>query len=91
MAMIRVRGTYHGMPVIFHQEAGQTVKITPGYFCPACHDSSYLDVDEGFRECRNCGRCYCLPTQRRIDAFAQQAALENREQVASSNSTTDRD
>ena len=64
MAITRVRGTYHGMPVIFHQEDGQTVKITPGRFCPACHDSAYLDVDEGFRECRNCSRCYYLPSQR---------------------------
>jgi hypothetical protein len=72
MAITRVRGTYHNMPVIFHQENGQTLKITPGNFCPACHDPRYLDVDEGFRECRNCGRCYCLPSQRRIDAVSQE-------------------
>jgi hypothetical protein len=83
MAITRVRGTYHGMPVIFHQEDGQTVKITPGRFCPACHDSAYLDVDEGFRECRNCGRCYFLPSQRQIDAASQKTALENSAQVAS--------
>ena len=77
MATTRVRGTFHGMPVIFHQEAAQTVRITPGNFCPACHDSAYLDVDEGFRECRNCSRCYYLPSQRQIDAAAQKAALEN--------------
>jgi len=68
MAIIRVRGTYHNMPAIFHQENGQTVKITPGRFCPACHALPYLDVDEGFRECLNCGRCYFLPSQRQIDA-----------------------
>jgi hypothetical protein len=70
------------MPVIFHQENGQTVKITPGHFCPACHDRRYLDVDEGFRECLNCGRCYFLPSQRQIDIAAQKAALETREQAS---------
>jgi hypothetical protein len=64
------------MAAIFHQEDGQTVKITPGRFCPACHDPAYLDVDEGFRECRNCGRCYSLPSQRQIDVASQKAALE---------------
>jgi hypothetical protein len=82
MAITRVRGTYYGMPVIFHQEDGNTVKITPGRFCPACHDSAYLDVDEGFRECRNCSRCYYLPSQRQIDAATQKAALENNAQVS---------
>jgi hypothetical protein len=72
MAIVQVWGTYHDMPVIFHQENGQTLKITPGNFCPACHDPRYLDVDEGFRECRSCGRCYCLPSQRRIDAVSQE-------------------
>ena len=71
MAIIQVRGTYHNMPVIFHQEDGQTVKIAPGRFCPACHESPYLDVDEGFRECLNCGRCYSLPSQGRIDAVSK--------------------
>jgi hypothetical protein len=69
MALTQVRGSYHDMPVIFHQDGGQTVRITPGYFCPACHDTSYLGVDEGFRECRNCSRCYVVPSQRQIDAF----------------------
>ena len=91
MAITRVRGTYHGMPVIFHQEDGQTVKITPGRLCPACHDSAYLDVDEGFRECRNCSRCYYLPSQRQIDAASQKTALENREQVSSTSNITDGD
>jgi hypothetical protein len=71
------------MPAIFHQEDGQTVKITPGRFCPACHDSAFLDVDEGFRECRSCSRCYYLPSQRQIDAAAQKAALETREEISS--------
>jgi hypothetical protein len=83
MAIKRVRGTYHGLPVIFHQDEGQMVKITPGNFCPVCHDSSYLDVDEGFRECRNCGRCYFLPSQRQIDIASQKATLETGEQASS--------
>jgi hypothetical protein len=91
MAITRVRGTYHGLPVIFHQEDGQTVKITPGRFCPACHDSGYLDVDEGFRECRKCGRCYFLPSQRQIDAASQKAALENWEQLSSTSPTASGD
>jgi hypothetical protein len=40
-------------------------------------------VDEGFRECRNCSRCYYLPSQRQIDAASQKTAFENSAQVAS--------
>ena len=87
MAIKRVRGTYQKMPVIFHQENGQTVMITPGRFCPACHDSSFHDVDEGFRECLNCGRCYCLPSQGRIDAASQATAIENTEEISSPRSS----
>lgn len=72
MAIIQVRGSYHNLPVIFHQEDGQTVKITPGNFCPACHDPRRLGVDEGFWECLNCGRCYILPSQRLIDKVSQE-------------------
>ena len=34
MAITQVKGMYHNMPVIFHQEDGKTVKITPGSFAP---------------------------------------------------------
>ena len=67
MAITQVQGTYHNMPVIFHQEAGQTVKITPGRFCPVCHETRYRDIDEGFLECHKCGRCYFVPSQEQID------------------------
>jgi ribosomal protein L37AE/L43A len=67
MALTQVRGTYHNMPVIFHQEAGQTVQITPGHFCPACQATRYRDLDEGFLECLNCGRSYFVPSQAQID------------------------
>ena len=67
MAITQVRGSYHNMPVIFHQEAGQTVKITPGRFCPACYETRYRDIDEGFVECHACGRSYFVPSQEQID------------------------
>ena len=41
MAITQVKGTYHNMPVIFHQEDGKTVKITPGSFCPRCQETRY--------------------------------------------------
>ena len=68
MATTQVQGMYHNMPVIFHQDAGRTVKITPGHFCPTCHETRYRVMDEGFLECRNCGRCYFVPSQEQIDA-----------------------
>jgi hypothetical protein len=70
MAITYVRGTYHNMPVIFHQEDGKTVKITPGNFCPACQETRYHIVDEGFIQCRACGRCYFIPSQEQIDTAA---------------------
>jgi hypothetical protein len=69
MAIAYVQGTYHDMPVIFHQEDGKTIKITPGNFCPRCQDHRYRIVDEGFIECQQCGRCYFVPSQERIDAL----------------------
>jgi hypothetical protein len=48
MAIIQVRGTQYNMLVRFHQEHGSTVKIVPGRFCPAWHETRDLDVDEGF-------------------------------------------
>ena len=70
MALTQVRGLYHNMPVIFHQEAGQTVKITPGHFCPRCHETRYHDLDEGFLQCSKCGRAYFVPSQEQIDRAA---------------------
>jgi ribosomal protein L37AE/L43A len=67
MAITQVKGSYHNMPVIFHQEAGQTVQITPGRFCPACHETRYRDIDEGFLQCYQCGRAYFVPSQEQID------------------------
>lgn len=67
MAITPVQGTYHNMPVIFHQENGTTINITPGSFCPRCQDPRYRIVDEGFIECQQCGRCYFVPSQERID------------------------
>lgn len=74
MAMTIVKGTYHNMPVLLHQEAGQTVKMTPGNFCPRCQDTRYRLVDEGFLECHQCGRCYFVPSQERIDAVQAREA-----------------
>ena len=68
MAITQVQGSYHNMPVIFHQEAGQTVQITPGHFCPACRETRYRVMDEYYRECLKCGRCYFVPSQEQIDA-----------------------
>ena len=70
MAITYVRGKYHNMPVIFHQEEGKTVKITPGSFCPACQETRYYIVDEGFIQCRACGRCYFIPSQEQIDTVS---------------------
>jgi len=68
MATTQVQGTYHNMPVIFHQDAGCTVKITPGHFCPGCQETRYRVMDEYYRECLKCGRCYFVPSQEQIDA-----------------------
>ena len=68
MAITQVKGTYHNMPVIFHQEDGKTVKITPGSFCPRCQETRYRIIDEGFIECHTCGRSYFVPSQEQIDA-----------------------
>lgn len=68
MAITHVQGSYHNMPVILHQDAGQTVQITPGRFCPGCYDTRFRVMDEYYRECRNCGRCYFVPSQEQIDA-----------------------
>jgi hypothetical protein len=68
MAITQVKGTYHNMPVIFHQADGQTVKITPGSFCPRCQETRYRIIDEGFIECYTCGRSYFVPSQEQIDA-----------------------
>jgi len=68
MAITQVKGTYHNMPVIFHQEDGRTVKITPGSFCPRCQETRYRIIDEGFIECYTCGRSYFVPSQEQIDA-----------------------
>ena len=68
MAITQVKGTYHNMPVIFHQEDGKTVKITPGSFCPRCQETRYRIIDEGFIECYTCGRSYFVPSQEQIDA-----------------------
>lgn len=71
MAVTQVKGTYHNMPVIFHQEDGQTIKVTPGNFCPRCYDPRHRIIDEGFLECRQCGRAYFVPSQERIDTIRQ--------------------
>jgi hypothetical protein len=68
MAITQVKGTYHNMPVIFHQEDGKTIKITPGSFCPRCQETRYRIIDEGFIECHTCGRSYFVPSQEQIDA-----------------------
>jgi len=68
MAITQVKGTYDNMPVIFHQEDGRTVKITPGSFCPRCQETRYRIIDEGFIECYTCGRSYFVPSQEQIDA-----------------------
>ena len=70
MAITQVQGSYHNMPVIFHQEDGQTVQITPGRFCPGCQKTRYRIMDEGYVECLNCGRCYFVPSQEQIDAVS---------------------
>jgi hypothetical protein len=81
MAIIQVQGTYHNMPVIFHQEDGKTVKITPGSFCPRCQDRRYRIIDEGFIECHQCGRCYFVPSQAQIDALQARVPSATAEQT----------
>jgi len=67
MARTQVPGSYHNMPVILHQEAGQTVQMTPGHFCPRCYEARYRIIDEGFLACYTCGRSYFVPSQELID------------------------
>jgi len=76
--MTTLQGTYNNMPVIFHQRDGQTVKITPGRFCPACQDTRFERTDDGDRQCRTCQRVYYVPTQGDIDQFlAHELGLPN--------------
>lgn len=70
MALTAVKGTYHNMPVIFHQEGDKVIKMTPGHFCPRCQGTRYNIVDEGFIECVACGRCYFVPSQEQIDRMS---------------------
>ena len=74
MAITHVQGTYHNMPVIFHQEDGRTIKMTPGNFCPRCQDRRYRVIDEGFIECQQCGRAYFVPSQEHLDAVQAREA-----------------
>ena len=73
MATTQVQGSYHNMPVILHQDAGQTVQITPGRFCPGCYETRFRVMDEYYRECRKCGRCYFVPSQEQIDAAGRRS------------------
>lgn len=67
--MQKLRGNYSNMPAIYHQnDNGETVKITPGKFCPACLQDKYRKIDDGNRQCKNCGSFYSLPTQTDIDS-----------------------
>jgi hypothetical protein len=75
MATTPVQGSYHHMPVILHQDAGQTVQITPGRFCPGCYETRFRVMDEYYRECRNCGRCYFVPSQEQIDAAERRSPI----------------
>lgn len=76
MATTQVQGSYHNMPVILHQDAGQTVQITPGRFCPGCHETRFRVMDEYYRECRHCGRCYFVPSQEQIDAVERRGPAQ---------------
>ncbi|MGE3537610.1 MAG: hypothetical protein AB7N91_09240 [Candidatus Tectimicrobiota bacterium] len=74
MASTCIQGTYHNMPVLLHQEDGQTIKRTPGHFCPRCYDPRYRIVDEGFIQCQQCGRCYFVPSQEYLDTLQAREA-----------------
>ena len=74
MVRTQVQSSYHNMPVLLHQEDGQTVQMTPGQFCPRCFETRYRLIDEGFLQCFQCGRSYFVPSQEHLDRVQRQSA-----------------